>query len=126
MSTELLAASILITVALACYSIAVWAERIARTLKPWHVAMFWAGFLFDLSGTLSMHQLAQGPFDLREPHTLTGQVALWLMLAHSIWATWVAKKGHDDLRTRFHRYSLFVWSIWLIPYFGGLYLGAAG
>jgi hypothetical protein len=23
----------------------------------------------------------------------------------------------------FHRYSLVVWLIWLVPYFGGMYLG---
>jgi len=23
----------------------------------------------------------------------------------------------------FHRYSLFVWLVWLVPYFGGMYIG---
>ena len=70
-----------------------------------------------------MHKLARGPFDLRAPHTLTGQIALWLMLAHAIWATRVARKGSEEARTGFHRYSLFVWLVWLIPYFGGMFLG---
>jgi hypothetical protein len=26
------------------------------------------------------------------------------------------------MKARFHRYSLFVWLIWLIPYFGGMML----
>lgn len=113
----------LITLALIFYSVGVWSERIARFLKPWHVAAFWIGFTFDVSGTLAMHRLARGPFDLLEPHTLTGQIALWLMLAHAIWATRVARTGSAEMRGGFHRYSLFVWLVWLVPYLGGMYLG---
>ena len=116
----------LITLALVFYSLGVWAERIAGYLKPWHVAAFWTGFAFDVSGTLAMNSMAEGDFDLRETHTLTGQIALWLMLAHAIWATWVAAKGTEEARQDFQRYSLIVWLIWLIPYFGGWYLGMRG
>ncbi len=123
MSPLLIASTTLITLALVFYSIGVWSERIARYLKPWHVAAFWTGFVFDVSGTLAMHRLAEGRFDLREPHTLTGQIALWLMLAHAIWATRVARTGTEEARIGFHRYSLVVWLIWLIPYASGAYLG---
>lgn len=117
------AAAILVTLALAFYSLGVWSERVARYLRPWQVAAFWAGFCFDVAGTLAMHRLAAGPFDLREPHTLTGQIALWLMLAHATWATRVSRRGSEEARRGFHRYSLLVWLIWLVPYFGGMYLG---
>lgn len=126
MSGELISAIVLITLALVFYSLGIWAERIARYLKQWHVGCFWAGFFFDITGTLVMHRLADGDFDLKEPHTFTGQVALWLMLAHAIWATAVVRKGDEDKRKVFHRYSLFVWLIWLIPYFGGMYIGMKG
>ena len=126
MSIELIASTILITLALIFYSLGIWSERIARYLKPWHVAAFWLGFLFDVSGTLAMHRIAEGPFDLLEPHTLTGQIALWLMLAHATWATYVIRRGSNTLRRGFHRYSLFVWMVWLVPYFGGMYLGMNG
>ncbi len=126
MSMLLIISTSLITLALLFYSVGVWAERLARFLKPWHVAAFWTGFLFDISGTWVMHDLAEGPFDLRETHTITGQIALWLMLAHAIWATVVARRGSDYARARFHRYSLIVWLIWLVPYFGGMYLGMSG
>ncbi len=123
MSTLQIAATALITLALVFYSLGVWSERIARYLKPWHVAAFWTGFVFDVSGTWVMHIMAEGPFDLRESHTLTGQIALWLMLIHAAWATRVAHKGSEAARAGFHRYSLFVWLVWLVPYFGGMYLG---
>jgi uncharacterized repeat protein (TIGR03987 family) len=121
-----IASAVLITLALIFYSIGVWSERIARYLRPWHVAAFWIGFAFDVSGTWAMHLLAQGPFDLLESHTLTGQIALWLMLAHAVWATWVIRRGTEDARRGFHRFSLVVWLFWLIPYFGGMYLGMSG
>ena len=42
--------SILITLALVFYSLGVWSERIAQYLKPWHMAAFWTGYVFDVSG----------------------------------------------------------------------------
>jgi uncharacterized repeat protein (TIGR03987 family) len=45
------------------------------------------------------------------------------MLIHAIWATYVVRKGSEKLRKTFHRYSLVVWLIWLIPYFGGMIMG---
>lgn len=123
MSFLLIVSASLITLALVFYSVGVWSERIARYLKPWHVAAFWSGFVFDVSGTLAMHFLAQEPFNLLKTHTLTGQIAVWLMLAHAIWATRVARTGSEKARREFHRYSLFVWLVWLVPYFGGVYIG---
>jgi uncharacterized repeat protein (TIGR03987 family) len=122
----LIVSTVLITLALAFYSLGVWAERIARYLKPWHVVAFWTGFAFDVSGTWVMHRMAEGPFDLREAHTLTGQIALWLMLLHALWATWVSRQGSEEARSGFHHYSMFVWLVWLVPYFGGMYLGMRG
>ena len=118
--------AVLITLALVFYSLGVWAERIARYLKPWHVVAFWTGFAFDVAGTWAMHRLATGPFDILEPHTLTGQIALWLMLIHAIWATRVVRSGTEKARAGFHHYSIVVWLIWLIPYFGGMYMGMRG
>lgn len=117
--------STLITLALIFYSLGVWSERIAKYLKSWHVAAFWIGFTFDVSGTYAMHLIARGPFDILEPHTLTGQMALWLMLFHAIWATRVIIKKEEQMKKKFHKFSLLVWFFWLIPYFGGMYLGMA-
>ena len=120
-----LAASILITLALVFYSIGVWAEHLARYLKGWHVASFWTGFFFDTSGTFAM-ELIQPGFDWASSHTITGQIALWLMFGHALWATRVVRKGTEGTRRRFHRLSLIVWSLWLVPYIGGMFLGMAG
>lgn len=113
----------LITLALVFYSLGVWTERFSKYLKRWHVAAFWTGFLFDVSGTWAMSRMSQQPFNILELHTLTGQIALWLMLIHAIWASVVVAKGSEETRKKFHRYSLVVWLIWLIPYFGGMIMG---
>jgi len=123
MPIKVILSSILITLALIFYSLGIWSERIARYLKTWHVIAFWLGFIFDISGTYAMHLLATKPFNILDIHTLTGQIALWLMLIHASWATWVVRKGSEKARKGFHKYSLFVWLVWLFPYFGGLYLG---
>jgi len=120
---ELLGSALHITLALVFYSLGVWAEKIARYLKPWHVVAFWTGFLFDMVGTWMMHRLADGSFDILEPHTMTGQIALWLMLIHATWATIVVKMKKESARKKFHTYSIIVWLFWLIPYFGGMYMG---
>jgi len=114
--------SLLITLALIFYSIGVWSERISRYLKPWHVAMFWTGFAFDVSGTVAMELIRPG-FDWLSLHTITGQLALWLMLGHAIWATLTVRGGDETALRRFHRYSLMVWGFWLVPYVGGAILG---
>jgi uncharacterized repeat protein (TIGR03987 family) len=115
--------SILITLALVFYSIGIWSEKFAKYLKRWHVVAFWLGLLFDSLGTYNMHILATKPFNIMEPHTLTGQIAILLMLIHALWATWVIKRGSEKAKIGFHKYSVFVWLVWLIPYFGGMYLG---
>lgn len=122
MSSLNVIATVLITLALIFYSVGVWSERIARYLKPWHVAMFWLGLLFDASGTYAMDLLKPG-IDWTSTHTITGQLAIWLMFAHAVWATIVVRRGDEDTRTRFHRLSVIVWLVWLVPYIGGMFLG---
>lgn len=120
-----IAAIVLITLALVAYSVGVWAERLSRYLKRWHVVAFWTGFLFDSSGTIAMDLLEPG-INWSSSHTITGQIALWLMLAHAVWATRVVRTGAESAKVRFHRFSLVVWTIWLVPYIGGMFLGMKG
>ena len=122
MSVLNLAAIVLITLALVFYSAGVWAERLSRYLKGWHVVAFWLGFLFDTSGTVAMDLMTPG-FDWSSSHTITGQIALWLMFGHALWATRVVRCGSEGAKSRFHRFSLVVWMIWLVPYIGGMFLG---
>lgn len=122
MSPAGIAAAVLITVALVFYTTGVWAERLREYLLPWHLGAFWLGLTFDASGTYTMSLLGGG-FDWTDIHTITGQLAIWLMFAHTVWATWVVLRGTEEVRSQFHRFSLFVWLVWLVPYVGGAMAG---
>jgi uncharacterized repeat protein (TIGR03987 family) len=119
MPNELFISMVLITLALVSYSIGVWSERIAGRLKGWHLVFFWAGLAFDTTGTGLMFEMAGGIGT--DIHSLTGIVAILLMLIHAIWATIVIVRKDEKAIRKFHRFSVIVWAIWLIPYFNGFF-----
>jgi uncharacterized repeat protein (TIGR03987 family) len=120
MPSQVLLSLILITLALVFYTIGVWSERLAGRLKPWHLIFFWSGLVFDTIGTGVMMELAGGlSFDL---HGVTGVIAILLMLVHAIWATVVLLRKDERAIVNFHKFSLVVWLIWLVPYFSGFFL----
>ena len=105
---------IIISLALVFYSIGVWSERIQGNLRFWHLVFFWLGLVCDTWGTGLMIEMAGGlTFDF---HGVTGVLAILLMLIHAIWATLVLIKKDEYAINNFHKFSLMVWFIWLIPY----------
>jgi uncharacterized repeat protein (TIGR03987 family) len=115
--------TIIITSALVCYSIGVWSERIAGKLKPWHLVFFWLGLICDTWGTGMMFEFAGGMmFDV---HGLTGLLAIVLMLIHAVWATVVLVRKDERWINNFHKFSVIVWLIWLIPYFSPIFFAMA-
>jgi uncharacterized repeat protein (TIGR03987 family) len=112
----------LMFLAFALYTVGVWSAFFSRRLHAWHALLFWLGFSADTAGTELMRQMAGGfrwGF-----HTATGGLALLLMLLHAVWATIVLVRGNESQLVTFHRTSLIVWLIWLIPFVTGLVLGA--
>lgn len=117
-------AIVLITLALVFYTIGVWAERLQRTLKPWHVVMFVIGLICDSSGTFVMGRIQDagqstqaGP--LTDLMMITGLIALILMLIHAVWAVVVLVRNREHEKATFHKFSIIVWAIWLVPYITG-------
>jgi uncharacterized repeat protein (TIGR03987 family) len=124
MTTAAAVSTILITLALVFYSVGVWSERLAGRLKHWHLVFFWSGLVFDTTGTAIMMEMAGGiGFDI---HSLTGVLAILLMIIHAIWATAVLIRQDEKAIVSFHRFSVVVWAIWLIPYFSGFFVSMAG
>jgi uncharacterized repeat protein (TIGR03987 family) len=113
-------AAILMVIALACYTTGVWSERLAGRLRPWHAALFWVGLVADTTGTELMRQHAGG-FSLGV-HTVTGILALTVMLLHAVWATVVLWRRDERTLGSFHRISIVVWGLWLIPFFSGMFV----
>jgi len=118
----ILYAVISMMLALTFYSIGVWSEKFQSTLKRWHVLVFWVGLFFDTTGTTIMNQIAQGGFKLNF-HGITGLLAIILMLFHAFWATFVIIKNNEKMKLSFHKFSIIVWLIWLIPFVSGVIVG---
>ena len=117
-------ASIIITFALVFYSIGVWSERIQGKLKPWHLVFFVLGLVCDTWGTGLMFKMAGGmAFDL---HGISGAAAILLMFVHAVWALVVWVKKDEKAINNFHKFSVAVWVIWLIPYFSPMFFGMVG
>jgi len=109
-----IAAVIVINLALLFYSIGVWSERLQGRLKVWHTAFFWLGLVFDTWGTGMMFDYVGGmSYDL---HGISGVLAIALMFIHALWATIVLLRKNERMIASFHRFSILVWFIWLIPY----------
>lgn len=118
----LIFAIIAITLALVFYTAGVWGEKIQKVLKPWHVVIFWIGLVCDTTGTTIMGRIAGDTVSLNF-HAVTGALAILLMLFHAVWATIVCAKKNEKMMHTFHKFSLIVWIIWLIPYISGMIVG---
>ena len=121
----LIYAIISITTALILYTIGVWSEKKQGELKKWHLALFCLGLLFDTLGTTLMSKIVNSGFELNF-HGVTGLLAIVLMLFHALWATIVLVKNNEKVKTDFHKFSIIVWLIWLIPFISGAIFGMAG
>jgi uncharacterized repeat protein (TIGR03987 family) len=123
-------AIVFITLALIFYTIGVWAEKLKGILKMWHVIIFWFGFICDTVGTSIMGSIARASADVEKVvqsgmnfHAITGVLAIVLMLFHATWASVVIVKKNEKMKKTFHKFSLLVWVIWLVPYISGMVMG---
>ena len=116
-------ASIIMAAALVFYSIGVWGERFSGQLKWWHFVFFVLGLICDTVGTGMMFEMVGGmTYDV---HGITGLLAIILMLIHAVWALIVLLRKDEAAKQKFHKFSLFVWLIWLIPYFSPMFFAMA-
>lgn len=128
MSFKLIMAIIAITLALVFYTIGVFSERKAKVLKKSHVIIFFLGLICDTTGTFLMSQIAKSGVSqisstTQMIHGVTGTIAILLMLFHALWAAWVLYKDDKEKQIVFHKFSIFVWCVWLIPYIIGAIIG---
>jgi uncharacterized repeat protein (TIGR03987 family) len=116
-------ATIIMAAALVFYSIGVWGEKLSGRLKWWHFVFFVLGLICDTWGTGMMFEFVGGmTFDI---HGITGVIAIVLMFIHALWAFVVLLKNDEKAILNFHKFSIFVWLIWLIPYFSPMFFAMA-
>jgi len=121
MTPLLLTAVILFTIAMIFYTWGIWAEKLARRLKPWHVYMFACGVSTDTLATRLTFVVIGGV--VWTPHSIMGFISLGLMTIHLVWAVRAIKRGEEHALVNFHKLSLFVWSVWMFSYLSGFVLG---
>ncbi len=116
-------ASAFITSALVLYSVGVWGERLVGRLKWWNLVFFVLGLICDTVGTGMMFDFVGGmSFDV---HGISGVIAILLMFIHAAWALIVLLKKDEAAIKNFHKFSVFVWAVWLIPYFSPMLFSIA-
>ena len=125
MPSQLILPATVMSLAFVFYTSGVWSERVQRDLHAWHLALFWLGLSCDGYATWLMERLAEVGERAGFVHSVTGVAAFGLMAIHAVWATWVFLRGSREARKGFHSYSLVVWIVWLVPYFGGMAAGIA-
>jgi len=118
----LIYAIIAITLALIFYTYGVWSEKLQGGLKKKHIVIFCLGLVFDTLGTTMMGIISEGGFEFNF-HGITGLTAILLMLFHAIWAMVVLHKNDENMKKNFHKFSIVVWLIWLVPYISGMLFG---
>jgi len=97
--------------------------RIVGRLKWWHLLFFIFGLICDIWGTGMMIDMVGGlTFDI---HGVTGVLAIALMVIHAAWALIVLIKKDEKSIVGFHKFSIVVWVIWLIPYFSPVFFAMA-
>ena len=124
MSPVLMRAVVAITLALVCYTIGVWWEHKDKVLRPIHLVFFWLGLILDATGTHAMTLMAgDASSGLTGVHGITGLIAIVLMFIHAVWATIVLVRKDENSMHTFHRFSITVWAIWLVPFIIGMFMG---
>jgi len=124
MSPTMIIAAVFIYLACILYTIGVWGEKLQKNLKIWHLVIFWLGLTCDTIGTGAMGKVVGSIFKFNF-HGITGMTAIILMLIHAIWATIVVIKNQEQARKNFHKFSIIVWIIWLIPMVSGIIFGSS-
>jgi len=54
---------------------------------------------------------------------LTGLLAIWLLLVHTLWAGVAFRKKDETVLNNFHKICVVVWLIWLVPNLSPMFLG---
>ena len=116
-------ASTVITAALVAYSVGVWGERIVGRLRWWNFAFFVLGLACDTIGTGMMLDFVGGL--TADVHGIAGVIAIVLMFVHAAWAFVVLRRNDEVALRTFHRFSVAVWVVWLIPYFSPMFFALA-
>lgn len=107
-------------IALALYSVAIWADWFNGALKRWMIWTFGLALCADTAGTFLLCMNLSGAFRVTL-HTVSGAASLLIMALHFTWAVLAVRRGERYERL-FRRWSLLAWAIWLVSFLSGAFI----
>ena len=97
--------------------LAFWGFLLKLCMIPFYTLLF-----IYATGIATIMFVIPGLF-LAAPFVVVPLLAIILMIIHAAWATIAYAKKNPETLSRFHRLSIGVWLVWLVPYVCGMLMG---
>ena len=121
-SGDMIVALVMLVAALVFYSIGVWTEHVRGKVRFTDLLFILIGLVCQAVATGFLHGINSISELVDESHLLLGILCILIILFHVFWAMWALTTiKKPDARAKFNRFSIFIWCIWLIPYFLNIY-----
>ncbi len=121
-SYHLVTALSLLVSSLLFYSIGVWLEHARGKVRFWDLCFMLVGLVCSAVAIGYLRGVNYTSNIIDEVHLLVGVLVVLIILFHTFWALWALSTiRKPDARAKFNRISIFIWCIWLIPYFVTIY-----
>ena len=121
-SGDVITALVMLVAALVFYSVGVWTEHVRGKVRFTDLLFMLIGLVCLAVATGFLHGLNYAVELANELHLLLGILTILIILFHTFWALWALTTiKKPDARAKFNRFSIFIWCIWLIPYFFNIY-----
>ena len=105
--------------ALLFYTTSIFTEKfVVGHLKLWILYLFGSGFICDLVGTSLMFYQAEHRLSFTL-HSGCGYMALFIMLAHFIWAIKAIRRV-GKYQYYFTKFSIYAWIVWMAAFVSGI------
>jgi uncharacterized repeat protein (TIGR03987 family) len=111
---------VLLGVAFAAFTVAVWAERLGGGLRAWHTVLLWLALVATALGIGLGHPAGETPL----PTDLPGALRLVVLIVpffHASWAAAVRRQQQEAMATAYRRLAVFVWAGWAVVLAAVLY-----
>jgi hypothetical protein len=105
-------------VALALYTVGVWAAFRSKRVKSWHLLVLWVGVAFDVLATAMMAVQIGGLG--RDLHTVLALLAWAGLVAAAGVGTWALTMSHDRMSAMVARWAVAPWALWVVVFVYGM------
>ncbi len=121
-SYHLITALSLLVSSLLFYSIGVWLEHVRGKVRFWDIFFMLIGLVCNAIAIGFLRGVDYSMRIIDEVQLLLGVFTVLIILFHALWALWALSTiRKPDARAKFNRISIFIWCIWLVPYFATIY-----